>query len=76
MLRRLVCKTVQPRYANTEYSFFPCVLTTHQQASVGLSSAWGDAGLTAIARLNPTSPNSIELPRPSKDEANVSSSLT
>ena len=61
--------TVRPGYANTEHSFFSCVLTTHQQASVGLSSAWGDAGLTAIARLDPTSPNSVELPLPSKDQA-------
>lgn len=61
--------TVRPGYANTEHSFFSCVLTTHQQASVGLSSAWGDAGLTAIARLDPNSPNSVELPLPSKDQA-------
>ncbi len=61
--------TVRPGYSNTEHSFFSCVLTTHQQASVGLSSAWGDAGLTAIARLDPTSPNSVELPLPSKDQA-------
>jgi hypothetical protein len=61
--------TVRPGYANTEHSFFSCVLTTHQQASVGLSSAWGDAGLAAIARLDPASPNSVELPLPSKDQA-------
>ncbi len=61
--------TVRPGYSNTEHSFFSCVLTTHQQASVGLSSAWGDAGLTAIARLDPTSANSVELPLPSKDQA-------
>lgn len=61
--------TVRPGYSNTEHSFFSCVLTTHQQASVGLSSAWGDAGLSAIARLDPTSPNSVELPLPSKDQA-------
>jgi len=61
--------TIRPGYANTEHNFFSCVLTTHQQASVGLSSAWGDAGLTAIARLDPASPNSVELPLPSKDQA-------
>lgn len=61
--------TVRPGYANTEHNFFSCVLTTHQQASVGLSSAWGDAGLSAIAKLDPTSPNSVELPLPSKDQA-------
>ncbi|HUU15038.1 MAG TPA: hypothetical protein VM182_15220 [Terriglobia bacterium] len=61
--------TVRPGYANTAYSFFSCVLTTHQQASVGLAQAWGDAGLSAIARLDPSSPNSVELTFPSKDEA-------
>jgi hypothetical protein len=61
--------TVRPGYANTEHNFFSCVLTTHQQASYGLSSAWGDAGLSAIARLDPNSPNSVELPMPSKDQA-------
>jgi hypothetical protein len=58
-----------PCYANTAYNFFSCVLTTHQQASVGLAQAWGDAGLSAIARLDPSSPNSMELAFPSKDEA-------
>jgi len=61
--------TVRPGYANTEHNFFSCVLTTHQQASVGLSAAWGEAGLTAIARLDPDSPYSVELPLPSKDQA-------
>jgi hypothetical protein len=61
--------TVRPGYANTAYNFFSCVLTTHQQASVGLAQAWGDAGLSAIARLDPASPNSVELAFPSKDEA-------
>jgi len=58
--------TVRPGYANTEYRFFSCVLTTHQQASVSLSQAWGEAGLAAIGRLDPSSPNSVELPFPSK----------
>jgi len=61
--------TVRPGYANTAHNFFSCVLTTHQQASVGLSQAWGEAGLSAIARLDPGSPNSVELPFPSKDQA-------
>lgn len=61
--------TVRPGYANTAYNFFSCVLTTHQQASIGLSTAWGEAGLSSIARLDPTSPNSVELPLPSKDQA-------
>jgi hypothetical protein len=45
------------------------VLTTHQQASVSLSQAWGEAGLAAIGRLDPSSPNSVELPFPSKEQA-------
>lgn len=61
--------TVRPGYANTAHNFFSCVLTTHQQASVSLSQAWGEAGLSAIARLDPTSDRSIELPLPSKDQA-------
>jgi hypothetical protein len=60
---------VRPGFANTAYNFFSCVLTTHQQASVGLATAWADAGLASIARLDPTSPNSVELPLPDKDEA-------
>jgi hypothetical protein len=61
--------TVRPGYANTEYRFFSSVLTTHQQASVSLSQAWGEAGLAAIGRLDPSSPNSVELPFPSKEQA-------
>jgi hypothetical protein len=61
--------TVRPGYANTAHKFFSCVLTTHQQASVALSQAWGEAGLSAIARLDPGSPNSVELPFPTKDQA-------
>ncbi len=60
--------TMRPGYANTAYKFFSCVLTTHQQASVALSQAWGEAGLAAVARLDPNSPNSVELPFPSKDQ--------
>jgi hypothetical protein len=61
--------TVRPGYANTAYRFFSNVLTTHQQASVSLSQAWGEAGLAAVGRLDPGSPNSVELPFPSKDQA-------
>ncbi|MEW6380648.1 MAG: hypothetical protein AB1611_13720 [bacterium] len=61
--------TMRPGYANTAYNFFSCVLTTHQQASIGLAQAWGEAGLSTIARLDPNSPNSVELPLPSEDQA-------
>jgi hypothetical protein len=63
--------TVRPGYANTAYGFFSNVLTTHQQASVSLSQGWGEAGLAAVAQLSPDSPNSVELPFPSKDQARV-----
>lgn len=36
---------------------------------MALSQAWGEAGLAAVGRLDPTSPNSVELPFPSKDQA-------
>lgn len=61
--------TVRPGYANTKHNFFSCVLTTHHAASTGLSSAWGEAGLSGIARLDPDSPNSVELPIPTTDQA-------
>lgn len=61
--------TVRPGYANTEHHFFSSVLTTHQQASGKLAVAWGEAGLAAFARLDPASPNSVELPLPSADQA-------
>jgi hypothetical protein len=61
--------TVRPGYANTAYKFFSCVLTTHQQASVSLSTAWAEAGLASVARLDPNSPNAVELPFPSRDQA-------
>ena len=61
--------TVRPGYANGEHNFFSCVLTTHQSASVSLSAAWGEAGLSGIARLDPNDPNSVELPLPSADQA-------
>jgi hypothetical protein len=68
--------TVRPGYANTEYRFFSSVLTTHQQASVSLSQAWGEAGLAAIGRLDPASPNSVELPFPSKEQASACCSFS
>lgn len=61
--------TVRPGYANTAHNFFSCVLTTHQQASYSLSQAWGEAGLAAIARLDPSASHSVELPLPKPDQA-------
>jgi hypothetical protein len=61
--------TVRPGYANTAHGFFSNVLTTHSQASISLAQAWVDAGLAAIAQLDPGSSNSVELPFPSKEQA-------
>ena len=61
--------TVRPGYANTEYGFFSCVLTTHQQSVTGISQAWSEAGLAAMARLDPGAPTSVELPLPTPDQA-------
>ena len=61
--------TVRPGYANTEYGFFSCVLTTHQQSVTGISQAWSEAGLAAIARLDPGAPTSVELPLPTPYQA-------
>ena len=61
--------TVRPGYANTEHNFFSCVLTTHQSSALPLSQAWNEAGLSAMARLDPTAPTSVELPLPTPDQA-------
>jgi hypothetical protein len=60
---------VRPSYVNKTHNFFSSVLCTHQQASNALSNAWKESGLSAIAQLDPTSPNSVELPLPSPDQA-------
>ena len=60
---------VRPGYANTEYGFFSCVLTTHQQSAAALAAAWSEAGLVAMARLDPGAPTSVELPEPTPDQA-------
>ena len=61
--------TVRPGYANTEHGFFSCVLTTHQQSSRALAVAWNEAGLSAMARLDPGAPTSVELPLPTPDQS-------
>lgn len=60
---------VRPGYANTDHGFFSCVLTTHQQSALALAGAWNEAGLVAMARLEPDAPTSIELPEPTADQA-------
>ena len=60
---------VRPGYANTEHSFFSCVLATHQQSSIALAQAWTEAGLSSMARLDPGAPTSVELPVPTPSQA-------
>ena len=60
---------MRPGYANTEHGFFSCVLTTHQQSAMALATAWSEAGLAAMARLEPGAPTSVELPEPTPDQA-------
>ena len=36
---------------------------------MSLSAAWGESGLSGIARLDPNDPNSVELPLPNADQA-------
>ena len=60
---------MRPGYANTEYGFFSCVLTTHQQSALALATAWNEAGLSSMARLDPGAATSIELPEPTPDQA-------
>ena len=61
--------TVRPGYANTEHNFFSSVLSTHQSSAIPLAQAWNEAGLSAIARLDPNAPTSVELPLPTADQA-------
>ena len=61
--------TVRPGYANTAHGFFSCVLTTHQSSALPLSQAWAEAGLSAMARLDPDAPTSVELPLPTQNQA-------
>ena len=61
--------TVRPGYANVKHKFFSCVLTTHQASARGLAQAWTEAGLSAMARLEPGAPTSVELPLPTEEQA-------
>ena len=63
--------TVRPGYANVAHSFFSCVLTTHQASARGLAQAWTEAGLSAMARLEPGAPTSVELPLPTEEQARL-----
>lgn len=61
--------TVRPGYANVTHGFFSCVLTTHQASARALAQAWTEAGLSAMVRLEPGAPTSVELPLPTEEQA-------
>ena len=61
--------TVRPGHANVLHKFFSCVLTTHQASASGLAQAWTEAGLSAMTRLEPGAPTSVELPLPTEAQA-------
>ena len=46
--------TVRPGYANTQYEFFSCVITTHQSSANPLAQAWTEAGFAAIRPSGPS----------------------
>ena len=60
---------VRTGYANTDHSFFSCVLATHDQSASALAQAWTEAGLSDMARLDPGAPTSVELPLPTRSQA-------
>jgi hypothetical protein len=45
------------------------VLTTHQQSATKLARGWSEAGLQAVARLDPGADTSIRVPLPTEDGA-------
>lgn len=61
--------TVRPGYANVSHGFFSSVLTTHQASASALAQAWTEAGLSAMVRLEPGAPTSVELPLPTEGQA-------
>lgn len=61
--------TVRPGYANVAHGFFSSVLTTHQASARALAQAWTEAGLSAMVRLEPGAPTSVELPLPTERQA-------
>ena len=60
---------LRPGRAAGDRRFFTAILTAHQQAATKLARGWGEAGLQAVARLDPTAPTSIRVPLPTEDGA-------
>jgi len=60
---------LRPGRAAGDQRYFSAVLTTHQQAATKLARGWSEAGLQAVARLDPTAETSIRVPLPTIDGA-------
>lgn len=60
---------LRPGRAAGDLRYFSAVLTTHQQAATKLARGWSEAGLQAVARLDPTAETSIRVPLPNEDGA-------
>ena len=60
---------LRPGRAAGDQRYFSAVLTTHQQAATKLARGWSEAGLQAVARLDPTAETSIRVPLPIEDGA-------
>jgi len=60
---------LRPGRAAGDQRYFSAVLTTHQQAATKLARGWSEAGLQAVARLDPTAETSIRVPLPTVDGA-------
>jgi len=57
---------LRPGRASGDRRYFSAVLTTHLQAGMKLARGWGEAGLQAVARLDPTADTSIRVPLPTE----------
>jgi len=60
---------LRPGRAAGDLRYFSAVLTTHQQAATKVARGWSEAGLQAVARLDPTAETSIRVPLPNEDGA-------
>jgi hypothetical protein len=60
---------LRPGRAASDRRYFTTVLTAHQQSATKLARGWSEAGLQAVARLDPGADTSIRVPLPSEDGA-------
>lgn len=67
--KELALCLLRPGRASGDTRFFSGVLTTHHNAGTKLARGWGDAGLQAVARLDPSAETSVKVPLPTEDGA-------